>query len=318
MLNKNRFEIMKKIFLMMVMAAATAFTMSAQDLAQATENYNNGAMELNMGNKESALTYFQTALTMAEALGEEGTDIITNCKNTIPMIMASIAKDHIKAEAYDAAVEQLKKTVETAEAYGNAEVADEAKTLIPQVLMSKANDLLNAKDFANAATIYQEVLAGDETNGMAALRLGMALGSIGKTAEAEAAYLQAAANGQETNAFKQLSTIYVKQAAAALKVKKYQDAIDLALKSNEYLENATAMKVAGTAASQLQKDKDAITYLEKYLELSPNAKDANQMIYTIAALSQKNGDNAKAKANYQKIVTDPKFGEAAKQAIQAL
>ena len=309
---------MKKIFLMIIVAAATAITMSAQDLAQATENYNNGAMELNMGNKEAALGYFQTALTMAESLGDEGLDIVTNCKNTIPMIMESLAKDLIKAENYDGAIEQLNKTVEVAEGYANAEVAEEAKALIPQVLMSKANDLLNAKNFAGAAEIYQQVLAGDEKNGMAALRLGMALASQGKAADAEAAFLQAAANGQEASANKQLSNMFVKQAAAQLKAKKYQEAVDAALKSNEYLENATAMKVAGTAASQLKKNEDAVKYLEKYLELSPNAKDANQMNYTIAALAQTMGDKEKAKKYYQKIVTDPKFGATAQQMLQSL
>ena len=65
--------------------------------------------------------------------------------------------------------------------------------------------------------------------------------------------------------------------------------------ANGYLENATAMKVAGTAASQLKKNEDAVAYLEKYLQLSPNAKDAAQMNYTIAALAQTMGNKEKAK-----------------------
>ena len=309
---------MKKIFLMLVAAAMTALTVSAQDIAQATENYNNGAMELQMGNKDAALNYFQTALTMAEALGEEGAEVATNCKNAIPVLMVSIAKDLIKAENFDGAIEQLNKAIEVAESYGNADAAEDAKTLVPQVLMSKAGDMLNAKNFAGAAETYQQVVAADTTNGMAALRLGMALGALGKNAEAENAYLLAARHGQEKNAMKQLSSTYVKQAAAFLKVKKYQEAVDAALKSNEYQENATAMKVAGTAASQLKKNEDAIKYLEKYLELSPNAKDAAQMIYTIAATAQPMGNKEKAKQYYQKITTDPKFGPTAQQMLQAL
>ena len=309
---------MKKIFLMLVAAAMTALTVSAQDIAQATENYNNGAMELQMGNKDAALNYFQTALTMAEALGEEGAEVATNCKNAIPVLMVSIAKDLIKAENFDGAIEQLNKAIEVAEGYGNADAAEDAKTLVPQVLMSKAGDMLNAKNFAGAAETYQQVVAADTTNGMAALRLGMALGALGKNAEAENAYLLAARHGQEKNAMKQLSSTYVKQAAAFLKVKKYQEAVDAALKSNEYQENATAMKVAGTAASQLKKNEDAIKYLDKYLELSPNAKDAAQMIYTIAATAQTMGNKEKAKQYYQKITTDPKFGPTAQQMLQAL
>ena len=302
---------MKKIFLTLVAAAMTALTVSAQDIAQATENYNNGAMELQMGNKDAALNYFQTALTMAEALGDEGVDIVTNCKNTIPALLASIGKDLVKAENFDAAIEQLKKTIEVAENYGNVEVVEEAKTLIPQVLMSKAGDLLNAKDFAGAAEVYKQVVDADPAN-------GMALGSLGKVEEAEAAYLQAAANGQEANANKQLSNLFVKQAAALLKAKNYQGAMDAAVKGNGYLENPTAMKVAGTAASQLKKNAEAIAFLEKYLELSPNAKDAAKMKYTIAATAQLMGDNAKAKEFYQMITSDPQFGATAQEMLKAL
>jgi tetratricopeptide (TPR) repeat protein len=232
--------------------------------------------------------------------------------------MASIAKDLVKAENFDGALEQLNKTLEVAESYSNADVVEDVKTLIPQVLMSKAGDMLNAKNFAGAAETYQQVVAADTTNGMAALRLGMALGALGKNAEAENAYLLAARHGQEKNAMKQLSSTYVKQAAAFLKVKKYQDAVNAALKSNEYQENATAMKVAGTAASQLKKNEDAIKYLEKYLELSPNAKDAAQMMYTIAATAQTMGNKDKAKQYYQKITSDPKFGPTAQEMLKSL
>ena len=309
---------MKKIFLMLVAAAMTALSVSAQDMAQATENYNNGAMELQMGNKAEALTYFQAALSMAEALGDEGLDIVNNCKNTIPVLMASIGKDLVKAESFDAAIEQFNKTIEVAESYGNAEVVEETKALIPQVLMSKAGDLLNAKDFAGASAVYQQVVDADPANGMAALRLGMALAAQNKVAEAEAAYVQAAANGQEKNANKQLSNMFVKLAQAASKAKKFQEVLDYTAKSNQYLENANAYRFAAAASQQLGKNADCIANYEKYLELSPNAKDANGVKFTIAALYQQAGNNAKAKEYYQAVSTDPQFGAAAQEQLKAL
>ncbi|MBQ8839459.1 MAG: tetratricopeptide repeat protein [Bacteroidales bacterium] len=308
---------MKKIFLLFA-AVFTAGVMSAQDINQATENYNNGAMELQMGNKEAALGYFQTALTMAEALGEDGAEIVTNCQNTIPAIMASIAKDMIKADNFDGAIEQLNKTIETAGTYNATDVAEEAKALIPQVLMSKANDFLNAKDFANAATLYQQVIADNPANGMAALRLGMALGAQGKTAEAEEAYLQAAANGQKKAADKQLSTMYVKMAQAASKAKKYQEAFDYAAKSNSFLENANAYRFAAGAAQQLGKNEDCINNYVKYLELKPNAKDAAGVKFTIAALYQQGGNKEKAKEYYQMVATDPQYGPSAQEQLKTL
>ena len=309
---------MKKIFMFFAAVAMTAGIASAQDINSVTETYNNGAMELEMGNKEAALGYFQAALTAAEELGEEGMQIADNCKNTIPVLMNSIAKDYIKAEQFDAALEQLNKTIEAAGLYGNAEVAEDAKALINQTLMAKGNDMINNKDFAGAIEVYNQIMAAEPANAMAALRLGMAYGAAGNIEEAEKAYLVAAENGQDKNAYKQLSNLFVKKAAAVLKTKNYAQAVEFALKSNEYLENATAMKVAGTAASALQKNEEAIQYLEKYLELSPNAKDAAQMKYTIAATAQVLGDKAKAKEYYQQILSDPKFGPTAKQMLESL
>ena len=307
---------MKKIFMFFAAVVMAAGIASAQDINSVTETYNNGAMELEMGNKEAALGYFQAALTAAEELGEEGMQIAENCKNTIPVLMGSIAKDLIKAEQFDAAIEQLNKTIEACNTLGHD--IEEYKSLIQQTLMAKGNDLINNKDFAAAIEVYNQIMAEDPTNAMASLRLGMAYGATGNTEAAEAAYLVAAENGQEKNAYKQLSNLLVKQAAAVLKTKKYAEAIELAVKSNEYLENATAMKVAGTAASALQKNEEAIQYLEKYLELSPNAKDAAQMKYTIAATAQVMGDKEKAKTYYQQILTDPKFGPTAAEQIKTL
>ncbi|MBQ8421690.1 MAG: tetratricopeptide repeat protein [Bacteroidales bacterium] len=309
---------MKKIYLMLAAALMTAGIMSAQDINAVTEIYNQGAGEIQLGNMEAALGHFENALSQAEALGDEGAEIAANCKNTIPALMLSIAKDQIKADNYDGALDQLAKTIEKAKAYENAEVLADAEELVPQVNMQKGNNLIKVKDFAGAVAVFEQIVAADSTNAMAALRLGQSYMATGKTAEAENAYLLAARQGQDDQAYKQLSNMYVKQAAAALKAKKYADAIEAADKSNSYKENATAYKVAGTAASQAQKNAEAITYLEKYLELSPNAKDAVQMKYTIAATAQTMGDKAKAKEYYQMIVSDPKFGPTAQEMLKTL
>lgn len=309
---------MKKIYLMLAAALMTAGIMSAQDISSVTLIYNQGVGEIQLGNMEAALGHFENALSQAEALGDEGAEIAANCKNTIPALMLSIAKDQIKADNYDGALDQLAKTIEKAKAYENAEVLADAEELVPQVNMQKGNNLIKVKDFAGAVAVFEQIVAADSTNAMAALRLGQSYMATGKTAEAENAYLLAARQGQDDQAYKQLSNMYVKQAAAALKAKKYADAIEAADKSNSYKENATAYKVAGTAASQAQKNAEAITYLEKYLELSPNAKDAVQMKYTIAATAQTMGDKAKAKEYYQMIVSDPKFGPTAQEMLKTL
>ena len=48
---------MKKFLLIVAAAVMSAVTVSAQNLAQATETYNNGAMELQMGNNALGTCY---------------------------------------------------------------------------------------------------------------------------------------------------------------------------------------------------------------------------------------------------------------------
>ncbi len=308
---------MKKIILL---AAATLFASAAifaQDLNQATDVYNNGAMALQMGDNASALDSFKTALDLAEACGEDGAELVANCKNIIPSILLSNGKKQASEGQYDDAIATLKDAAKTAAEYGNEDVQSQAEKLIPGLRLQKANSYLQAKDFENAIPAYQEVLANDPQNSAAYLRLGSCYAATGKTDEAIEAYKSANDLGDKSAA-KQLANTYLKIAQANLKAGKYQETITACEQSNLYGESANAYKLAASAANKLSNTAGAIGYYEKYLELSPNAKDANDICYTIAVLSQNGGNKAKAVEYYQKLTGDAKYGETAKAQIQAL
>ena len=305
--------------------AAFAFSagiMSAQDLATATSTYNSGAEALTMGNKTSALEYFQKALSMAQALGDEGADVAANCKNAIPSVLLSIGKELYNKKDFDGAVAKMNEAAAAAKEYGNEDIAAEVEGLLPQVAitksMEKANAAFKAKDVAGAVAGYTEVMAADTANGVAALRLGQLLSGTGKFDEA-VKYLEVAArNGQEANAKSLLSTTYLKDAAAKLKGGKYADAVSMAVKANEFKENAQAFLIAGQASQKANKNTDAISYFEKYLEAAPTAKNAGAIAFTVGALYQQAGNKAKALEYYKKVENDPQFGVQAKPLIAAL
>ena len=282
-----------------------------------TELYNSGAEAIST-DKSAALKSFEEALKLAEALGEEGQEIVTNCKNIIPNLKLSLAKDLAKDAKYDEAIAALQEVKQVAEICENFSVVDEASSLIPQLKNAKAAALLKANDFEAAAAAYKEILEADPTDGSAALRLGAALSNAGKTDEAKAAFEQAAANGQAAQANKQLGTIFLKEAAAALKAKKYADAVAAAVKVNDYMENAQAWQVAGQASQLAGKNNDAIKYFEQYLEAAPTASNAGAIAYTVGALYQTAKNNAKAKEFYTKALSDPKYGAEAKKMLDAL
>nr|AGH13524.1 hypothetical protein [uncultured bacterium pUR16A2] len=277
---------MKKIILTLLTVALTFGLAAAQDIATITETYNNGANALSAGNKADALNYFQTALKQATALGEDGAEIANNCKTAIPNIALSIAKDLVKAADYDAAVAKLNDALAIAKELNAEAAVAEATKLIPQVLTQKGNALLKEKNFEGAAEAFKSILASDPANGVAAFRLGQALSSLGKNDDAVAAFLQAAENGQKDNAYKQLSTVFLKDASAALKDKDFAGAVAKAIESTKYAESANAYKIAGTAATSLGDKAKAVEYLSKYLELSPSAADAAQIKTAIEALKK--------------------------------
>ena len=308
---------MKKLIATLATLAVALGSAFAQDLAAVTELYNAGAESISI-NKESALKSFEEALKQAEALGEEGQEVVANCKNIIPNLKLSIAKDLVKASQFDEAIEALKDVEKVAKEYGAEEVEVEAESLIPQIKMSKANGLYKAKDYDAAAAAFQEILDADPTNGNAAFYRGAALVGAGKNAEAIAAFEIAAANGQEAKANQQIGNIYLKDAANALKAKKYADAVAAAAKVNDYKEDAQAWQIAGQASQLAGKNNDAIKYFEKYLEAAPTASNAGAIAYTVGALYQGAKNNAKAKEFYNKALSDPKYGAEAKKMLDAL
>lgn len=313
---------MKKIILALAAVILSAGLMSAQDMATATATYNNGAEALTLGNKEDALKSFKEALTMGEALGEEGKELVENCKKAIPGVILSIGKELYNNKDFDGAIVKIQEAADVAKGYGIEEVVAEATALIPQVAVLKdmdaANDALAAKDYAKAAPLYKKVLAADSTNAGASLRLVQCLATIGDFASAKEALKYAEANGQGANASKVLGNAYLKKASSELKAAKYADAIATVDEADNYTANPQAYLIAGQAATKLKKNADAIKYYEKYLAGDPNGKQAGAITFTVAALYQQAGNKAKAKENYEKLLDNAQFGAEAKKQFDAL
>ena len=313
---------MKKIILAMAAFACSMSLMTAQDLATATATYNSGAEALTMGNKTSALEYFQKALTMAEALGDEDADVVANCKSAIPSVILSIGKEFYNNKDFSNAKAKFVEAAEVAKKYGNQEVTAEVESLLPtvgkRIALAKVNDAMKTKDIAGVLAGYEEAMAIDTTDANTALKYGQFLGNAGKFDDAVKYLELAARHGQEGNAKAVLSTTFLKKAAAQLKAGKYADAVTFAEKAISYKENAQAYLIAGQASQKANKNADAIANFEKYLEAAPTAKNAGAIAFTVGALYQQTGNKAKAVEFYKKVEADPQFGAQAKTLITSL
>lgn len=319
---------MKKIFLLILAASLSAGAAFAQDqtpeemLNSAIELANSGNEAFEAGSPDLALEAFQQSLQMALGAGETGAAHVETCKTAICNIYMKMAKDAYRAKEWDKAVELFNKTKEVATEYGNEAVATEAESLVGNTKANQLGTLAAAakqnKDFATAATYYQQMVEMDPTNGAFALQLGDALYRMKDWNNAVAALEKAIENGQAVKANGLLSNLYLSRCQEALKLKSNQEALDFAMKANEYKENANAYKLAASAARALNKLTVCEEMYLKYLEMKPNASDASDIKLTLAASYQKAGNKAKAKEYYNMLVNDPKHGTVAKAQLATL
>ena len=309
---------MKRLFVAVAALALAAGIASAQDFNAAVEAFNMGAQTLE-SNKAEALNQFKSALTQFEACSEEeAADMVAQCKKIIPQTIISIAKEQINESAYDEALETLKDAVATAEGYGQEELAVEAKNLVPTAWSRKGAALLKAKDFAGAAAAFKAAVTINPEDGQNQLLYGQALLQAGDNAGAIAALEAAAAAGKAEQANKLLSNAYLKEGMALVKANKSAEAIEALEKANSYVESANAYKLIASANTKLGKSKAAIEAYKKYLEVDPNAKDAADVMFTIAATAQKAGDKATAIEYYKKLSGNAKYSAQAAQQLGAL
>ncbi len=309
---------MKRLFVAIAALALAAGIASAQDYNAAVEAFNMGAQTLE-SNKAEALSQFKNALAQFEACEEaEAAEMVAKCKEIIPQTILSIAKEQINEAKYDEAVETLKEAASVAEGYGVEDIVTEAKDLIPNAWSRKGAALLKAKDYAAAAAAFKSVVDLTPEDGQSQLLYGQALMQAGDNDAAIAALEAAAANGKAEQANKLLSNAFLKNGQALLKANKAAEAIEALEKANSFVENANAYKLIASANTKLGKSKAAIDAYKKYLEVSPEAKDAADVMFTIAATAQKAGDKATAIEYYKKLSGNAKYAAQATQQLGAL
>ncbi len=308
---------MKRLFAAIAAFGLAATVALAQDFNEAIDAFNAGAQALET-NKVEALANFRSALEKAQAIeGEEAANLVIQCKELIPGVLLSIAKEQINDGLYDEALASLAETKAVATEYEMIPVAEEADTLIPNVYMRKGTTLLKAEDFAGAVAALEEVTKITPEDGTAFLLLGQAQLQSGATAAAVSSLEKANELG-EKQAAKLLSTTFLKQGQTLLKSGKAAEAIEALEKSNTYVESANAYKLLASAFTKSGKSANAIEAYKKYLEVKPNAKDADDILFTIAATAQKAGDKATAKEYYQKLSGSAKYAAQAAAQLKVL
>ena len=257
--------------------------LSAQDLETITSTYNNAASAIGQS-KADAIKLFEEALSGAESLGDEGAEIVDKCKEVLPKLYVSVAKEAVAQKDLATAVSKFKVAQEIANLYGDSQSGDEVAELLPKVIVQYGAAQLKEGNMDAAIETFEE-----------ALELG-----------------------QTDVASKQLSNIYVKKAVAAQKAKDLKGAMEMAQRSVEYLDNPTAQKLLGISALSLKQNKIAADAFKAYLAQSPDAKDKVQIMYQLGTALVAADEGSEACGYFKQIAQDEKWGEAARYQMTTL
>jgi len=269
----------------------------AQDFSKATELAKQANEALVNGDFATAANNFKAALDQAAQCSEaEAAELAENCKKGIAQSFWAESNSLVEKADFEGAIAKLGETVKVAEEYGETEIVEKAEEMVFQLNQKLAGVKIKAagaeKDPAAKKAIFEEaityldaVLAKDPENAKSYLQKGQVLTALSQKDAAIAAFEKAKELGEEAAANKQLSNIYVKEANALNSAGKLKEAVAAAVKSNEYAENANAYLIAGLASNKLKDLKAAKTYLSKYLELAPDAKNAAQIKAAVDAIS---------------------------------
>ena len=308
---------MKRFFVTIATLAMAAAVAAAQDYNAAVDAFNAGAQALET-NKVEALAQFRAALAQAkECTEDEAVELVAKCQEAIPGTLFSIAKEQINEGSYDEAVATLAEVQSVAAEYGNEGIVEEAKELVPNVYLRKGSTLLKAKDFDGAEAAFAQVTALTPEDAQAFMLLGQARLQKGDIDNAIASLTRANELGEEKQAPKLLATSFLKKGQALLKEGKNAQAIEALEASNKYQESANAYKLMASAFTKSGKSAQAIDAYKKYLQVAPDAKDAADIQFTIAATAQKAGDKATATEYYKKLA-GTKYAKQAEDQLKVL
>ena len=313
---------MKRLFAAVSALFLGAALAMAQDFNAAVDTFNSG---IQSESKLERLELVRSAMAQFQACGEDdAAAMVEKCKEIIPDILLSLGKESINDKKYDEALAYIREAIAVAKEYelpaeGSDSIEAKALKLIPDALMRKGTTLIKANDFANAIAALQEALEYDAQNGKIWLLLAQSFIKTGDDNQAVEALKSAAEFGQAQKANTLLYKEYIKLGDARKKERGgLNDAIAFYEKALEIEENAQlVLKIANT---QLQggANAKAISLFKRYIELSPDAENKNDVIYTIAATAQKAGDNATAIQYYTMLKGDAKYGATATQMLGQL
>lgn len=285
---------MKHLFLLGFFAIG-AVSVKGQSINDAIQAYNNAATVYKQ-DPEKALKDIQSALQIAEQLGEEGAETKQKCEELIPTIYFQIAMFKYKAKDLQATLDNLEKAEKTAIKYNDGAIKNRVEKTMPKLYNAMANNLFKENKFEEAITNYGKAIKLNPNYINPYLGTALAYEALNNE-EKMIEFLDLTINignkiNDVTNVEKAKTkgkVYFLKKANEARNANKLNDVVkllDLALKYDE--NDYDIYRLMTINYIKLERWNDAIEYGKKALELvTGTSEDKAELYFLIAGAYQK-------------------------------
>ena len=178
-----------KLFATLAVALFASATLSAQDVASVTAQYNEAVQKVQAKDYNAAITILDETINMGlETEGAEET--VDLAQKLLPACYFQSGLGLVKAGKLDESLERFTKAAQTGELYGDTKNMRNANTMIARVYTMKGADAFNNKDYATAASIFANGYAANPTDTKLALNLAMSYCEMGDLTKGGEVYKQ--------------------------------------------------------------------------------------------------------------------------------
>ena len=148
--------------------------LSAQTMDDAIAKFNDGADAINKGEFSLAISQFNELLVLAETVGPEADNLVSQAKAQMPLLHYQVATGFIKQKDYENAISSLENTVALSDAYGNNEDKKEkALKYLPQLLTGVGTQDFRDENYDKAIERFQSAIKYSPNYPKAWLGLGL-------------------------------------------------------------------------------------------------------------------------------------------------
>jgi tetratricopeptide (TPR) repeat protein len=226
MIYKNTFE---KLFLILIFNFLFLNLNWGQDLSEVASSYND-VIKVVKDDPASAKNKLEELLPQAEALGEEGIEIKGKIEDLLPSLQYKTALAAYKAKDLPKAISGFEEAMELAKKYDDSKTMKKIKPKLPAVYYSQGRNVLKAGNVQEADALFDKALALNDKYAKAYYGKSMVLRSDDSAPmfeQLDKAIELAGAESKSAKYFKKGARSFLyKEAKAAVKAKKYQQALD--------------------------------------------------------------------------------------------